>query len=52
MIKCSKCGSTAQIKIFKVYINELKYGIVKITIYQCGCGHFFTIKNYLSTKNQ
>lgn len=46
MVKCSKCGSTAQLKVIDTEYNELVFRIVKFTTYKCGCGHLFMTKTY------
>lgn len=46
MIKCSKCGSTAQIKVIDIEYSEIGYGIIKSITYKCGCGHLFMTKTY------
>lgn len=46
MVKCSKCGSTAQLKVIDIKYSEIKYGIIKYTTYKCGCGHLFETKIY------
>jgi hypothetical protein len=46
MVKCSKCGSTAQLKVIDTEYSDIKYGILKFTTYKCGCGHLFMTKTY------
>lgn len=46
MVKCSKCGSTAQLKIIDTeYENNGNY-IYKLTTYKCGCGHMFLTNTF------
>ena len=42
MIKCPKCGSTAQLEIFETEYKEDGAKIEVIRYYRCGCGHGFT----------
>ena len=46
MVKCSKCGSTAQLKVIDTEYEEIEYGFIKYTTYKCGCGHLFMTKTY------
>lgn len=51
MVKCSKCGSTAQIKVIdieysEIEYSEIEYGIIKSITYKCSCGHLFMTKTY------
>ena len=46
MVKCSKCGSTALLKVIDIEYKEIEYGIIKFITYKCGCGHLFMTKTY------
>jgi transcriptional regulator NrdR family protein len=42
MIKCPKCGSTAQIEVFEEEYHEDGWEIIAVRWYSCGCGRKFT----------
>ena len=42
MIKCPKCGSTAQLEVVDTDYNEDGANIEVIRYYRCGCRHGFT----------
>lgn len=52
MIKCPKCGSTAQSKIINsedyIWQNEVSI----IITYKCGCGKMFTTREVFKRENE
>lgn len=46
MIKCPKCGSSAQPKVIDTQYIEDGWTIEVVRTYKCGCGHIFTGTSY------
>lgn len=46
MIKCSNCGSTAQVRVFDVEFEEDLWGAIRYKTYLCGCGRMFITRTY------
>jgi hypothetical protein len=46
MVKCSKCGSTAQLKIVDEDYYKSGQHIERVVTYKCGCGHLFITSQY------
>lgn len=50
MIKCPKCGSSAQPRVIDTQYMEKDWTIKVIRIYKCGCGHIFTGTSYYQSQ--
>lgn len=52
MVKCSKCGSTAQLKVIDRELKDLDNDYILYTTYKCGCGHLFLTSTVYSVSEE
>ena len=53
MIKCPKCGSTAQLDNFETEYHEDDYTLIVVRWYRCGCGtNFITTTTFHSNDDE